>query len=79
MESRVFIKSAIQLIADIQKGESDPAELQREVSRLFVGLGNPTLPSALKLRDVALRNGLSIAPGVQQRLHQGEGIWSFSF
>ena len=77
MDSRLFIASAQKLIAKIESGEAEQALAQKEVTFLFAGLTNPTLPTALKLRDVALNAGLTIAPGVLQRLHQGEGVWSF--
>ena len=81
MDSRLFIASAQKLIAKIESGvdgiEVTEAVAQKEVTYLFAGLTNPTLPTALKLRDVALNAGLTIAPGVLQRLHQGEGVWSF--
>lgn len=66
----------LRLVKD-QLADDTPDLLQKDVSRLFVGLQNPTLPSALKLRDAALKAGLSISPQVLQRLHQGETVWSF--
>lgn len=75
MESRMFIRAAQALIGDINvnamTGEDD-AHIQKEVVRLFGGLQNPTLPSAFKLRDVALRNGIALPPQLLQRLQQGE-------
>ena len=80
MESRAFISAAKTLITKIEDNRNTigTAEelreqreaVQKEVSQLFVGLQNPTLPSAFKLRDVALRNGFSVSPLTLNRLAQ---------
>jgi len=82
MESRTFIKQAAILIEKIESAATtittrDDSQavrdgLQKEISSLFTGLYNPTLPSAYRLRDVALRNGYSVAQPVLQRLAQLE-------
>lgn len=85
MESRSFIKSATILITKI--GDSQFAidtpdrmreqrdTVQREVSALFNGMHNPTLPSAFKLRDAAHRAGYTVPLSATQRLSQFEN-WS---
>jgi hypothetical protein len=79
MESRSFIKKANSLIEEIKDDvEREQGQyLQREVNQLFSGLQNPTLPSAGKLRDVALDAGLQIDQRVLQRIQQAENLWSF--
>ena len=84
MESRAFIKAAAILIekievardtlstSDEQRATRDT--LQKEASQLFGGLQNPTLPSAYRLRDIALRNGYFVDPKVQHRLAQFENL-----
>lgn len=84
MESRAFIKAAAVLIEKIETARdsmSPGAErdevrngLQKEVGQLFGGLQNPTLPSAYRLRDVALRSGYAVDPKVQHRLAQFENL-----
>lgn len=84
MESRAFIRSAAEVIKKIEDGQNTigtAEELraqreatQKEVSQLFMGLQNPTLPSAYRLRDVALRAGFYVDPKVQHRLTQFEFI-----
>lgn len=77
MESRAFIKAAGATIAKLV--QSSPRDenrdaLQREVNQLFSGLQNPTLPSAYRLRDAALRNGFNVDQKVLQRLSQFEFV-----
>jgi len=84
MESRAFIKAAAALIEKIEvardtlsTGDEQRAtrdNLQKEANQLFGGLQNPTLPSAYRLRDVALRNGYAVDPKVQHRLAQFENL-----
>jgi hypothetical protein len=84
MESRSFIRVAAELITKIEASQntigtteelrSQREAIQKEVSQLFMGLQNPTLPSAYRLRDVALRNGFYVDPKVQHRLTQFEFI-----
>jgi len=50
--------------------------LQKRVAAAFTGLQNPTLPSAYKLRDVALGAGFFIDPKRQLWLTQFENIRS---
>ncbi len=85
MESRQFIKAAVvltQRIKDhalmastVKEDREEGNAIQKEVNTTFQGLQNPTLPSAYKLRDVALDNGFSVDPRVQHRLTQGESCW----
>lgn len=79
MESRMFIRAANELMDEIRTGfeAANRDHLQKEISRIFVGLQNPTLPTALKLRDFALDHGFFVSPRIMQLLHQGETIWSF--
>lgn len=82
MESRVFIRTATALIAKIAAsqqtiGTADELRAQRdgiqkEISAAFTGLANPTLPSATKLRDVAIRSGYTLNPLVNQRIQQAD-------
>lgn len=46
--------------------------VQKEVNQLFSGLQNPTLPSAFRLRDTAMRNGFHVSPMALNRLAQFE-------
>jgi hypothetical protein len=88
MESRAFIKAAAVLIAKIAAsqqtiGTADELRTQRdgiqkEITATFTGLLNPTLPSAYKLRDTALRSGYTINPLVSQRIQQADQFaWQF--
>jgi hypothetical protein len=47
-------------------------EVQKDINQLFAGLNNPTLPSAFKLRDAALRNGFQVNPKVLNDLSRFE-------
>lgn len=85
MESRVFIRIATQLIGDIKDFKEatlseDEAQvrgqtLQKDISAAFVGLLNPTLPSAEKLVIAAVEAGFTVNPAVQQRIHQAQSVW----
>ena len=82
MESRAFIVAAKTLIEKIEGnrntiGTADELQLQREavqkeVGQLFAGLQNPTLPTAFKLRDTALRNGFGINPKILNEMSRFE-------
>lgn len=84
MESRIFIKHANEMIAKIERqsaaiGTADDIrqareQLQKEVSQLFAGLQNPTLPTAYRLRDAANRAGIVVDPRVLHRLAQFDNI-----
>jgi len=84
MESRAFIVAAKALITRIEDTHntigtaedlrSQREGLQKDVNQLFGGLQNPTLPSAYRLREAALRNGFYVDPKVQHRLAQFEYI-----
>ncbi len=80
MESRSFIKSAAALIEKIAHNPanevSDEAAvtIQRELNLMFGGLQNPTLPSAYRLRDAAIKAGYTVAPQHLQRLAQAEHL-----
>ena len=72
MNSRFFISEAAVLITAINtthdtigtavEQREQREAVQKEINQLFAGLQNPTLPSAFKLRDVALRNGFYVSP-----------------
>lgn len=74
MQSIAFIKQAQALIKEIKDSEvlaltvGIPAEqrqrLQKEVTQLFSGLQNPSLPSAYQLRDAAIDAGYTVSPRV---------------
>ena len=82
MDSRLFIASAKPLIERITvnaMGLATPEEQherreasQKELNQLFAGLQNPTLPSAFKLRDTALRHGFYVNPKVLNELSRFE-------
>ena len=82
MESRFFIKTAGELIKKIKESQQtlDTPEalrvqreaLQKDINQMFIGLQNPTLPSAYNLRDAALRAGFFVDPKVINRLSQFE-------
>lgn len=82
MDSRKFIKDAAPLIEEIEANQQSLASqevrgqkrdgLQGEINRLFGTLYNPTLPSAFRLRDVALRAGYQVNPEVLRRLRDHE-------
>lgn len=82
MESRAFIRHAAVMIERIELSnigsESMEAErqkreeIQHDLTQLFSGLHNPTLPSAYRLRDVATSNGFKVKPEVLNRLAQFE-------
>lgn len=88
MESRAFIKHAAKLSNRIklhkvssithdtdEETKAAKMEIQKELTQLFSGLQNPTLPSAYKLRDTAIANGFVIEPKIQHRLQQADGYW----
>jgi hypothetical protein len=85
MESRVFIKTATALVqrikdhallaATVKEDREEGEAIQKALNTAFSGLQNPTLPSAYKLRDVALDNGFYVNPLVQHRLQQAESCW----
>ena len=81
MESRAFIKNAQALIKEIKDNSlaastlgstyaDQKPRLQKEVSHLFSGLQNPSLPSAYQLRDAALNAGYTVNPQVLHRIGQ---------
>ena len=84
MESRAFIKHATTLIKKIENSRNtlfNAVELhtfrentQKEITNLFKGLHNPTLPTAYRLRDTALRNGFTVGQEMQVRLAQLEHV-----
>jgi hypothetical protein len=84
MQSLAFIKAAGILISKINTNRhligtavelhTQREAVQKEVAQLFAGLQNPTLPSAYRLRDTALRNGFLVDAKVQQNLAKYENI-----
>ena len=82
MESTAFIRATAALVEKIELNrntmattselQSQRESLQKEINQLFSGLQNPTLPSAFKLRDVAMRNGFQVSPTALNRLAQFE-------
>ena len=84
MESRAFIAEAATLMEDIKTFQASylsPEEemiegtaLQKRVNQAFMGLQNPTLPSAYKLRDVALGAGFFVEPKRQHWLASFETL-----
>ncbi len=86
MESTAFIREANILIDDIKSfqaaylnHEEEMAQgtvLQKRLNQSIMGLQNPTLPSAYKLRDAALGAGFFIEPKRLHWLSQFESIRS---
>ena len=85
MESRQFIKNAQALIKEIKDNSlaastlgstyaDQKPRLQKEVSSLFSGLQNPSLPSAYQLRDAALQHGYQVDPRVLFRINQFDSV-----
>jgi hypothetical protein len=84
MESMAFIREAATLMEDIKtfqaaylSPEDEMAQgtaLQKRVQQAFTGLQNPTLPSAYKLRDVALGAGFFVDPKKQHLLASFENL-----
>lgn len=84
MESRKFIVEAAiatKAIKDLElcvsigtrdymSERQERESIQNNLNQLFGGLQNPTLPSAYKLRDLALEHNYQIDPRVQQRIAQ---------
>lgn len=78
MDSRIFIRNATNLIADIaafqaanlsaEDAQVQGSALQKDITAAFSGLQNPSLPSAEKLRDVALAAGFAVKPNVIQNI-----------
>ena len=74
MESTAFIRAAKVLIENIENNrntigtavdlQNQREDTQNALGQLFSGLQNPTLPSAFRLRDTALRNGFFVNPKV---------------
>ena len=86
MESTAFIREAATLMEDIKTFQAaylSPEEemaqgtaLQKRLNQSFAGLQNPTLPSAYKLRDVALGAGFFVEPKRQHWLASFENLRS---
>lgn len=84
MESMAFIREAAILMEDIKTfqaayltPEDEMAQgtaLQKRLNQSFTGLQNPTLPSAYKLRDVALGAGFFVEPKRQHWLASFENL-----
>lgn len=87
MESRSFIRAATALIGRInvssigaQTIEEENAKLrdiQKDINQTFLGLQNPTLPSAAKLRDAALEYGFQVDQRMLTFIARGEQLWHF--
>lgn len=79
MQSTSFIKAAQTLIRKIKDNPMADVEtiqeIQREISQLYSGLQNPTLPSASALREAAVSYGYTVDPRVLQRLDQADRFW----
>ena len=84
MESTAFIREAKELMEDIKTFQAsylsleeemiEGTALQKRVNQAFMGLQNPTLPSAYKLRDVALGAGFFVEPKRQHWLASFETL-----
>lgn len=82
MESRAFIIAAKELMVKIEDGrntvgtaaelQNQRETLQKEVNQLFSGLQNPSLMTAISLRDAAMRHGFHIPVATLNRLAQFE-------
>ncbi len=83
MESRNFIKQAKVLserIRAYEPGDDGVTErvdlLQKDITQLFQGLQNPSLPSASKLAKLAIERGFVVEKKVQHHIEQAESFWS---
>jgi hypothetical protein len=86
MESRAFIIEAKGLIDEItvfsisaltyEDEQAQGHALQKRINQSFMGLQNPTLPSAYKLRDAALNAGFFVEPKRQHWLASFENLRS---
>ena len=78
MESRIFIRQANALIKKIEAGVDDSARegVQKEITSLFIALLNPTLMTAGRLRDAALKAEFTVSPQVQHKLEAAESCWN---
>lgn len=86
MESRLFIKTATQLITRIKDtalvaaisgaNSSESEAIQKQITAAFTGLQNPTLSSAARLRDTAIEHGYEVDGRVLHRLTHAENCWS---
>lgn len=74
MESRAWIKYAAEAATKMTAEEVDRDAVQKEINQLFGSLQNPTLPSAYRLRDLALSKGYAVDAKVQNRLSQFENL-----
>lgn len=78
MQSMAFIEQANKLTARIVNmssyDETYRQQLQKEINQLFSSLQNPTLPSAYRLRDAALRAGFQVSQSVLNRLALHENL-----
>jgi len=82
MESRAFIREAQSLITRIEQfsaetiGGEELTEtretLQKDITGLFNGLGNPSLMVANSLCEAAMKNGFAVKVDVQNRLREME-------
>jgi len=85
MESRVFVRVATNLIADIaafraadqnqDMVQTHGMALQKDINAAFSGLQNPTLPTAEKLMESALEAGFTVHPQVQHRIRSSVAAW----
>lgn len=85
MESRVFIKAATAVRAEIKEfaaANLTDAEaavqgdaIQKRINATFTGLQNPTLPSAFHLYKEAVTAGFQVDPRIINKIHQHEGCW----
>jgi hypothetical protein len=84
MESRAFIRQSSTLVRKIYESQNtigtaeqlriQRENLQTEIRQLFAGLQNPTLPSAYRLRDTAMRYGFVVDAKILHRLAQLESV-----
>lgn len=86
MESRNFIKAAKELIVEMkdqtnltsyEEAQVRAETIQRDLSRLLSGLTNPTLPSAVRLLEVAHEYGYRVDEDVRHAIYSAEKIWSY--
>jgi hypothetical protein len=78
MQSQVFIKLVPDMITRMETAgpeDSSRDQIQKDLTALVVGLQNPSLPSASRLRDAALRNGFFISPQKREFISYGEGMY----
>jgi len=70
MNSIAFIRDAKNLIQVMDSKINNETQVQQQLDQLFTGLTNPSLPSAKRLVESALRNKFIVDSRVIHRVNQ---------